>query len=99
MVGILTLFGVIWLFQGVRDYFMTEKFANDKKGIIGERKLEYTKGLGKFELAIGVLFVLFDRVVFRYVVGKYSAMLFFIVMIVAMLLFAKWSKPYMIKKE
>lgn len=99
MIGILTLFGVIWLFQGVRDYFMTEKFANDKKGIIEERKLEYTKGLGKFELAIGVLFVLFDRVVFRYVVGKYSAMLFFIVMIVVMLLFAKWSKPYMIKKE
>ncbi len=99
MVGILTLFGVIWLFQGVRDYFMTEKFANDKKGIIEERKLEYTKGLGKFELAIGVLFVLFDRIVFRYVVGKYSAMLFFVVMIVVMLLFAKWSKPYMIKKE
>lgn len=99
MVGILTLFGVIWLFQGVRDYFMTEKFANDKKGIIEERKLEYTKGLGKFELAIGVLFVLFDRIVFRYIVGKYSAMLFFIVMIVVMLLFAKWSKPYMIKKE
>lgn len=99
MIGILTLFGVIWLLQGIRDYFMTEKFASRKKEIIEEYKWEYTKGLGKFELVIGVLFIFFDRVVFRYVVGKYSAILFFVVMIVILLFFAKWSKHYMIKKE
>lgn len=99
MIGILTLFGIIWLFQGIRDYFMTEKFAEEKKGVIEEYKWKYTKGLGKFELAIGVLFIFFDRVVFRYIVGKYSTMLFFVVMILVLIFFAKWSSPYRIKKE
>ena len=47
MIGILTLFGVVWIFQGIRDFFMTEKFADKKKWIIEEKKEEYTKWLGK----------------------------------------------------
>lgn len=99
MVGILTIFGVVWIFQGIRDFFMTEKFADKKKGIIEEKKMEYTKGLGKIELFIGVLFIVFERVVQRYLVGKYSAILFFAVMIVILIYFSKWSKQYTIKKE
>ena len=99
MVGILTIFGVVWIFQGIRDFFMTEKFKKKKKGIIEEKKMEYTKGLGKIELFIGVLFIVFERVVQRYLVGKYSAVLFFAVMIVILIYFSKWSKQYTIKKE
>ena len=99
MIGILTLFGVVWIFQGIRDFFMTEKFAEQKKGIIEEKKEEYTKGLGKIELFIGVLFIAFERIIQRYLVGKYSAILFFAVMIVILIYFSKWSKQYTIKKE
>ncbi len=78
-------------FSRNKRFFMTEKFA-DKKGIIEEKKEEYTKGLGKIELFIGVLFIAFERIIQRYLVGKYSAILFFAVMIVILIYFSKWSK-------
>ena len=99
MMGILTIFGVIWIFQRIRDYFMTEKFAEQKKGIIEEKKMEYTKGLGKFELLIGVLFILFDRCLIRFLGGKYQAILFFTVMILILICFSKWSKKYQEDKK
>ncbi len=98
MVGILTIFGVIWIFQGIRDFFMTEKFAENKKGIAPQYKMEYTKGLGKFELLIGVLFILFDKFISRILEGKYNAMLFFAVMILILISFSKWSKQYQEQK-
>lgn len=92
MIGI--LIGVVWIFQGIRDFFMTEKFAEQKKGIAEQYKMEYTKGLGKVELLIGALFIFFDRFIARFLEGKYFAMLFFAVMILILICFSKWSKKY-----
>ncbi len=44
MVGILTIFGVIWIFQGIRDFFMTEKFAESKKKCFGTISMGIYKG-------------------------------------------------------
>lgn len=99
MVGILTIFGVIWIFQGIRDFFMTEKFAETKKNVLEQYRWEYTKGLGKFELAIGVLFIVFDKAISRLLIGKYNAILFFAIMILILVYFSKWSKKYTVKTE
>ena len=99
MVGILTIFGVIWIFQGIRDFFMTEKFAESKKNVLEQYRWEYTKGLVKFELAIGVLFIFFDKVMSRLLVGKYNVILFFVVMILILVCFSKWSKKYMMNSR
>ena len=99
MVGILTIFGVIWIFQGIRDFFMTEKFAESKKNVLEQYRWEYTKGLGKFELAIGVLFIFFDKVLSRLLIGKYNVILFFVVMILILVCFSKWSKKYMMNSR
>ncbi len=99
MVGILTIFGVIWIFQGIRDFFMTEKFAESKKNVLEQYRWEYTKGLGKFELAIGALFIFFDKVMSRLLVGKYNVILFFVVMILILVCFSKWSKKYMMNSR
>lgn len=94
MIRILAIFGIIWLYLGIRDYFFTEKVAFQKKGILEGCHIKYTKGVGKFEILIGVLFLLFDRVIPQIFGREYNVILLFAVMLLILIFFSKWSKQY-----
>ncbi len=99
MAGIMTIFGVIWIFNGVRYFFFTEKFSVNMKNILEEDRLEYTKGMGKFQIGIGICFLLFDKAIPSLVGSKYSFLLLIAVVLAVLFYFNQWNRNYTNKKS
>ena len=99
MIGIMTIFGIIWIFNGLRYLFFTEKFLTNMKNVLQSDQFEYTKGMGKFEIGIGICFLLFDKVIPSLVGAKYSVILLMIVVMAVLFYFNKWNRSYTDRKK
>ena len=95
----MTIFGIIWIFNGLRYLFFTEKFLTNMKNVLQRDQFEYTKGMGKFETSCTICFLLFDKVIPSLVGAKYSVILLMIVVMAVLFYFNKWNRSYTDRKK